>query len=58
MINYEIGDELVNKDNPDKVIGICTGFRHNNECVDIDGTCWGGKTFFMKSEWAEFEVLN
>lgn len=58
QIDYKIGDVLVNKDNPNKEIGVCTGFRHNDTCVDIDGKCFGGKYYFMKSEWVEFEILN
>ena len=49
-INYNIGDTLVSKDRPNHEIGICTGFRHNDTCVDINGECYGGKTYFMKSE--------
>lgn len=55
-VNYEIGDDIVAKDHPEKVIGKCTGFTHNNECILIDDKCWGGKYFFMKSEWQEIEV--
>jgi hypothetical protein len=56
-IDYKIGDILVNKDNPNKEIGKCTGFLHNNTCVEIDGKCYGGRIFFMKSEWGECEVI-
>ena len=56
-IDYNIGDEIVSKDNQDKIIGICTGFMHNNTCIQIDGKCWGGRIYFMKSELADFEVL-
>lgn len=58
MLDYEIGDEIVNKENPDKILGICTGFAHNNSCIEIDGKCWGGKYYFMKSEWTDFEYIN
>jgi hypothetical protein len=57
-INYKIGDDVVAKDNPTKVIGKCTGFAHNDTCIEIDGSCWGGKYFFMKSEWQEVELLE
>lgn len=57
-IDYNIGDTLVSRENPIKEIGICTGFRHNDTCVDINGKCYGGRTYFMKSEWIECEVLN
>lgn len=57
-INYKIGDKLVSKDNPSKEIGTCTGFRQDGACVDIDGKCWGGSVFFMKSEWTECTVLS
>jgi hypothetical protein len=56
-IDYKIGDIVVNKDNPNKEIGECTGFLHNNTCVEIDGKCYGGRIFFMKSEWVECEVI-
>jgi hypothetical protein len=36
-IDYKIGDILVIKDHPNKEIGKCTGFLHNNTCVEIDG---------------------
>ena len=48
-INYKIGDKVVSENNPDKVLGICTGFAHDNSCIEIDGKCWGGKNYFMKS---------
>jgi hypothetical protein len=54
FINYNIGDVLVSICNPNNEIGICTGFTHCNTCVLIDGKCWGGKTFFMKSEYVSF----
>ena len=57
-IDYAIGDEIVNKDSPDKIIGICTGFLHNETCIVIDGSCYGGRTYFMKSEWVDCEILN
>lgn len=57
-INYQIGDDVVAKDHPTKVIGKCTGFAHNDTCIEIDGSCWGGKYFFMKSEWQEIEVIE
>jgi hypothetical protein len=47
-IDYSIGDTIVSKTFSGKPIGICTGFRHNDTCIDIDGTCWGGKYYFMK----------
>jgi hypothetical protein len=57
-INYTIGDEVVAKDIPHKVIGKCTGFAHNDTCIEINGSCWGGKYFFMKSEWQEVEIIE
>ena len=57
-IDYNIGDTLVSKSNRNKEIGICTGFIHNDTCVEIDGKCWGGRIYFMKSEWVECTVLN
>ena len=38
-INYTIGDKVSSYDNPDKIIGTCTGFVHNNTCIEIDGRC-------------------
>jgi hypothetical protein len=57
-IDYNIGDVLVSKENPNKEIGVCTGFMHNDTCVDINGKCWGGRTYFMKSEWTDCVILN
>jgi hypothetical protein len=57
-INYQIGDDVVAKEHPTKVIGKCTGFAHNDTCIEIDGNCWGGKYFFMKSEWQEIEIIE
>jgi hypothetical protein len=57
-IDYNVGDSLVSKENPNKEIGICTGFRHNDTCVEINGKCWGGRNYFMKSEWVDCVVLN
>lgn len=58
MIDYNIGDEIVSKENPNKILGVCTGFRHSDTCIDIDGKCWGGKEYFMKSEWVDCEIIN
>lgn len=55
-INYKIGDDIVDKDNPSKVLGKCTGIE--NGCVFINGECFGGKYFFMKSEWQEIEIID
>ncbi len=57
FIDYQIGDKVMSK-TEQKELGTCTGFRHNNTCVDIDGKCWGGKVYFQKSEWTEFEVIE
>lgn len=57
MINYAIGDYVTSYDNPNKIIGICTGFTHDNTCILIDGKCWGGKEYFMKSEWIDCEII-
>lgn len=55
-INYQVGDDIVAKEHPEKVIGKCTGFKDG--CILIDGNNYGGKYFFMKSEWQEAEVTN
>jgi hypothetical protein len=47
-INYTIGDKVASIHNPDKVIGTCTGFIHNDTCIMIDEKCWGGKYYFTK----------
>ena len=47
-VNYKIGDEIVAKEHPTHVISKCTGFVHNNTCIEINGKCWGGKYFFKK----------
>jgi hypothetical protein len=52
-INYQIGDDIVSKLHPERVIGKCTGFTHDNACILIDNRCYGGKYYFMKSEWQE-----
>ena len=57
-IDYEIGDVLVRIDNPNEEIGVCTGFTHNNTCVCIDGSCFGGKQYFMKSEIIDYEIVT
>lgn len=57
-INYKIGDKIVSKMFPNKEIGICTGFIDNDTCILIDGKCFGGKEFFMKSEFTDFEIIN
>lgn len=49
-IDYKINDILVSKYNVNKEIGVCTGFLHNNTCVEINGKCYGGKNYFIKSE--------
>jgi hypothetical protein len=54
-INYKIGDDVVPKDNPNKIYGKCTGFK--NGCILIDGRNYGGMYFFMKSEWQDPEIL-
>jgi hypothetical protein len=58
MINYIKGDEIVSKDNPNKIIGVCTGFTENNTCILINKKCWGGKIYFMKSEFVEFDYVE
>lgn len=58
MIDYKIGDEVTSYDNPNKILGTCTGFTHNNTCILIDGKCWGGKQYFMKSEWVDYELIR
>lgn len=57
-IDYVIGDKLMNDNG--KIIGICTGFRGNNNCVDIDGKCWGGKYYFHKYNTidVDFEIIK
>jgi len=56
-IDYEIGDILMNDEG--KPIGVCTGFRHNGTCVDINGKCYGGKYYFHKCDTIdiEFEIV-
>ena len=58
MIEYDIGDKVTSKDNPNRVIGVCTGFTLDNTCILIDGKVWGGKSYFKKSEWVEYELIN
>jgi hypothetical protein len=55
-INYTIGDYIVAKEEPMKIIGKCTGFKDG--CILIDGRNYGGKYFFMKSEWQEVQLLE
>lgn len=55
IINYQIGDKISSYSYPDKIIGTCTGFVHNNTCIEIDGKCWGGKNYFMKAEFEDIE---
>lgn len=57
-IDYKIGDTLVSKDYQNEEIGICTGFRHNETCVEINGKCYGGKDYFMKSEYADYIIVK
>jgi len=38
-VNYKIGDEIVAKEHPTHVISKCTGFVHNNTCIEINGKC-------------------
>lgn len=56
-INYKVGDEVVLKEHPNNIVGICTGFAHNNSCIIIDGKVHGGKHYFMKSEFIDFEII-
>lgn len=49
QIDYEVGDKVVNKDMPHEVLGTCTGFLHNNTCIEIDDVCFGGIQFFQKA---------
>jgi hypothetical protein len=57
-IDYKINDYVVAKEEPTKVLGRCSGFTHDNTCILIDGACFGGKDFFMKSEWQEVEIID
>ena len=57
-INYQVGDDIVAKEQPEKVIGKCTGFSDDDTCIVIDGKVWGGKYFFMKSEWQDAQVQD
>jgi hypothetical protein len=57
-INYQVGDDIVAKEQPEKVIGKCTGFSDDDTCIVIDGKVWGGKYFFMKSEWQEVQAQD
>ena len=56
-IDYKVGDEVVAKHDPNKILGVCTGFAHNNSCIVIDGKTKGGKHYFMKSEFIDYEIL-
>lgn len=60
IINYTIGDKVCSYDNPYKIIGTCTGFVHNNTCIEIDGKCWGGKYYFLKADFEDidFEIIT
>ena len=58
LVNYKAGDEVVSMENPYKVLGICTGFTHDNTCILIDGKCWGGKVYFEKSELVDYELID
>jgi hypothetical protein len=60
QINYQIGDRVVSYHNPDKILGTCTGFVHNDTCIEIDGKCWGGIDYFLKAEFedVEFEIIE
>jgi len=55
-IDYKVGDKIMNSSG--KEIGVCTGFTHDNTCILVDGTCRGGKYYFHKSEWAEYEIIS
>lgn len=59
-IDYQIGDPVVSKQNPDCIIGICTGFTHDDTCIEIDGKVYGGKNYFKKADFidVEFEILT
>ena len=57
-INYKIGDEIVSIHNPNNILGICTGFTDDGHCILINGKCWGGKYYFMKSEWTNYEIIK
>jgi len=58
MIDYVIGDTVTSHDNQNKEIGVCTGFIHDDTCVLIDGKCWGGKGYFVKTEFVEYEIVD
>lgn len=45
-IDYKIGDKITSKSGG--VSGICTGFTHDDTCVEIDGRVCGGKDYFEK----------
>lgn len=55
-IDYIIGDNVVSYDNPDKIIGKCTGFTDDNECIMINGKCYGGKYYFMRAAYEYDEI--
>ena len=59
-INYQIGDKVCSALSPDVIIGTCTGFMHDDTCIQIDGKCWGGKNYFVKADFedVEFEIVE
>ncbi len=52
-LDYNIGDTIIN--DAGNTLGVCTGFRHNDTCVDIDGKCYGGKYYFHKADTIDIE---
>lgn len=56
-IDYQIGDKVMSNIDHSE-IGICTGFCDDTMNVEVNGIWRGDKTYFQKSEWTEFEVIE
>lgn len=52
-VDYSIGDTVVSKTDGSKIVGICTGFRHDDTCIEINGKCYGGKSYFRKADFID-----
>jgi hypothetical protein len=56
MIDYEIGDEVESYDGV--YYGKVTGFSHDNTCVEVNGEVQGGKQYFRKCSFDEYEIVE